>query len=42
MLIDLRQEPIDEIIPIGVRIGRKTHELDDIVFATGFDAITGA
>lgn len=41
-LIDLRQESIDKIIPTGVSIGNKTYELDDIVFATGFDAITGA
>ena len=41
-LIDLRQEPIDEITSTGVRIGNKSYEFDDIVFATGFDAITGA
>jgi cyclohexanone monooxygenase len=41
-LLDLRQEPIDKITPTGISIGNKTYELDDIVFATGFDAITGA
>ncbi|CAF3352085.1 unnamed protein product [Rotaria sp. Silwood2] len=41
-LVDLRQESIDEITPTGIRIGDKKYELDDIVFATGFDAFTGA
>ncbi|CAF3747044.1 unnamed protein product [Rotaria sp. Silwood1] len=41
-LIDLQQEPIDEITPTGIRIDDKTYEIDDIVFATGFDAFTGA
>ena len=41
-LVDLRYEPIEEITPTGIRTRNKTYELDDIVFATGFDAITGA
>ncbi|CAF3710526.1 unnamed protein product [Rotaria sordida] len=41
-LVDLQQAPIDEITPTGIRIGNKNYELDDIVFATGFDAFTGA
>ncbi|GAA4545072.1 NAD(P)/FAD-dependent oxidoreductase [Pseudonocardia xishanensis] len=41
-LVDLRETPIDEILPAGIRTGEVLHELDDLVFATGFDALTGA
>ncbi|CAF1126838.1 unnamed protein product [Rotaria sp. Silwood1] len=41
-LVDLRNGPIDEITPNGIRIKEKVYEVDDIVFATGFDAMTGA
>ena len=41
-LVDLRQGSIDEITPTGIRIKDKTYEVDSIVFATGFDAMTGA
>jgi cyclohexanone monooxygenase len=41
-LIDVRATPIDAISPDGVRIGDTTHAVDAIVFATGFDAMTGA
>jgi cyclohexanone monooxygenase len=41
-LIDVRATPIDAITPDGVRIGDTTHAVDAIVFATGFDAMTGA
>ncbi|CAF3078367.1 unnamed protein product [Rotaria sp. Silwood2] len=41
-LVDLRNGPIDEITPSGIRIKEKVYEVDDIVFATGFDAMTGA
>jgi cation diffusion facilitator CzcD-associated flavoprotein CzcO len=40
-LVDLRQTPISEIVPTGVRTTAGVHELDCIVFATGFDAMTG-
>ncbi|CAF4244728.1 unnamed protein product [Rotaria sp. Silwood2] len=40
-LVDVRNESIDEIIPTGIRIKEKIYEVDDIVFATGFDAMTG-
>ncbi|CAF3789999.1 unnamed protein product [Rotaria magnacalcarata] len=39
--IDLRNGSIDEITPTGIRIKEKIYEVDDIVFATGFDAMTG-
>ncbi|MGR8921385.1 MAG: flavin-containing monooxygenase [Gammaproteobacteria bacterium] len=40
-LVDLRETPIETIVPAGVRTTEKTHELDILVFATGFDALTG-
>jgi len=40
-LIDLREDPIACIVAEGIRTGEKLHELDAIVFATGFDALTG-
>ena len=41
-LIDVRSEPLDEITPTGVRTSQTEYKLDSIVFATGFDAMTGA
>ena len=41
-LIDVNAEPIEEITPDGVRAGGTVHELDALVYATGFDAMTGA
>src|SRR5689334_3039019 len=42
-LIDVRSDPIAEITAIGLRTeGGQTFELDALVFATGFDAMTGA
>jgi cation diffusion facilitator CzcD-associated flavoprotein CzcO len=40
-LVDVRSTPIVEITPAGVRTTAEEHELDAIVFATGFDAMTG-
>jgi cyclohexanone monooxygenase len=40
-LVDVSSTPI-EITPRGVRVGGALHEADAIVFATGFDAMTGA
>jgi cation diffusion facilitator CzcD-associated flavoprotein CzcO len=41
-LVDIRRDPIEEITPTGIRTQSETHELDVIVFATGFDAMTGS
>lgn len=41
-LVDVSQEPIEEITPNGVRVGGVDHAVDAIVFATGFDAMTGS
>ena len=40
-LVDLRETPIDAITATGVRAGAKDYPLDIIVYATGFDAMTG-
>jgi cyclohexanone monooxygenase len=41
-LVDVRAEPIAGITPDGVLAGEREYALDAIVFATGFDAMTGA
>jgi cyclohexanone monooxygenase len=41
-LIDLKATPITEITPKGVRTTAGEFEFDAIVYATGFDAMTGA
>jgi cation diffusion facilitator CzcD-associated flavoprotein CzcO len=41
-LVDLKATPIKEITKSGIRTSAGDHELDVLVFATGFDAMTGA
>ena len=41
-LVDVRARPIEAITPKGVRTGGVEYAVDDLVFATGFDAMTGA
>ncbi|ABS62436.1 Cyclohexanone monooxygenase [Parvibaculum lavamentivorans DS-1] len=41
-IVDVRAAPIERITPKGIVSGGKEYELDCIVFATGFDAMTGA
>lgn len=40
-LVDVSSAPIEALTPAGLRTGGTEYELDVIVFATGFDAITG-
>ncbi|MBV6761883.1 flavin-containing monooxygenase [Rhodococcus opacus] len=40
-VVDVKSTPIDEITPTGVRVGDRVYEVDTIVLATGFDAMTG-
>ncbi len=40
-LVDIRHSPIQEITPKGIRTEDEEFEFDVIVFATGFDAMTG-
>jgi cyclohexanone monooxygenase len=41
-LVDIRSNPIDEILPNAVRAGARDYEVDALVLATGFDAMTGS
>ena len=41
-LVDVSETPIEEITARGLRVGDREFEFDCIVFATGFDAMTGA
>ncbi|SFK54241.1 flavin-containing monooxygenase [Geodermatophilus ruber] len=41
-LVDVRKTPLVELTERGVRTSEQEYEFDAIVFATGFDAMTGA
>ena len=41
-LVDLRSEPIEDFTPQGIRTSAAEYPLDAVIFATGFDAMTGA
>jgi cyclohexanone monooxygenase len=42
-LVGVKRNPIDEVLPTGVRLADGTeYDLDVLVLATGFDAFTGA
>jgi cyclohexanone monooxygenase len=41
-LVDVRSDPIVEITETGLRTQRAHYELDSLIYATGFDAMTGA
>jgi cyclohexanone monooxygenase len=41
-LVDLRSGAITTVTPTGIQTQRGFRELDVIVYATGFDAMTGA
>ena len=41
LLVDLKKEPIVAVTERGIRTTARDYELDIIVFATGFDALTG-
>jgi cation diffusion facilitator CzcD-associated flavoprotein CzcO len=41
-LVDLRKTPLVELTENGLRTSEQEYEFDAIVFATGFDAMTGA
>ena len=42
LLVDVNATPIAEITPRGVRTSEKEHEFDILIYATGFDGVTGA
>jgi len=41
-LIDINKTPIERITPTGIKTSDAEYEFDVIIYATGFDAITGA
>ncbi|MDG1877621.1 MAG: NAD(P)/FAD-dependent oxidoreductase [Acidimicrobiales bacterium] len=41
-LIDVSSDPVERIDATGIVVDGVVHAVDDIVFATGFDAMTGA
>ncbi len=41
LLVDVREAPIECITPKGIKTRDAEYELDMIIFATGFDAVTG-
>ncbi|QWG11788.1 NAD(P)/FAD-dependent oxidoreductase [Bradyrhizobium sediminis] len=41
-LVDIRSNPIQEILPNAVRTADEDYEVDALVLATGFDAMTGS
>lgn len=41
-LVDVRNNPVTEITPAGLRTTAGKYELDILIYATGFDAMTGS
>jgi cation diffusion facilitator CzcD-associated flavoprotein CzcO len=41
-LVDLTETPIERITPEGIRTSARDYHFDIIIYATGFDAITGS
>ena len=43
LLVDtLHDEPIERITPPGIQTSKREHEFDILIYATGFDGVTGA
>ena len=41
-LVDIKETPIERITPDGIKTSDREREFDIIIYATGFDAITGS
>jgi cation diffusion facilitator CzcD-associated flavoprotein CzcO len=41
-LVDINETPIERITPKGIRTSDREYEFDMIIYATGFDAVTGS
>jgi cation diffusion facilitator CzcD-associated flavoprotein CzcO len=41
-LVDIKETPIERITAKGIKTSEREHEFDIIIYATGFDAITGS
>ncbi|HME23238.1 MAG TPA: NAD(P)/FAD-dependent oxidoreductase [Acetobacteraceae bacterium] len=42
VLVDINETPIERITPTGIKTSDAEYEFDIIIYATGFDAITGS
>ena len=42
LLVDVRDAPIERLTPKGIKTSDAEYELDVIIFATGYDAVTGS
>ena len=42
LLVNVREAPIERITPNGIKTSDAEYELDVIIFATGYDAVTGS
>jgi len=42
LLVDVRESPIERITPKGVQTTAAEYDLDVLIFATGYDAVTGS
>ena len=42
LLVDVRETPIERITPKGIKTSDAEYEFDVIIYATGFDAVSGA
>jgi cation diffusion facilitator CzcD-associated flavoprotein CzcO len=40
-LVDINATPIERITPAGIRCSDREHEFDILIYATGFDGVTG-
>ncbi len=41
-LVSMLEQPVDRITPTGIRTSAQDYDVDVIIYATGFDAVTGA
>ena len=41
-LVDIKETPIERVTPSGIKTSDREYEFDIVIYATGFDAITGA
>jgi cation diffusion facilitator CzcD-associated flavoprotein CzcO len=41
LLVDLRETPLERITPTGIKTSEREYAVDVIIYATGFDAVTG-
>ena len=42
LLVDVRETPIERINPTGIKTSDKQYDFDIIIYATGFDAVSGS